>query len=49
MSENLNKTTKIKIEFASWLGKAALEIDAETTKEAVEKAAALAKLMEAVK
>lgn len=29
MEEKLNKTTKIKIEFASWLGKAALEIDAE--------------------
>ena len=38
MEEKLNKTTKIKIEFASWLGKAALEIDAETIKEAVESA-----------
>ena len=36
MSKNLSKTTKIKIEFASWLGKAALEIEAETIKEAVE-------------
>ena len=39
MSENLNnKTAKIKIEFKSWLGKAALEIEAGSTKEAVEKA-----------
>lgn len=29
---------KIKIEFKSWLGKAALEIEASSTKEAVEKA-----------
>jgi hypothetical protein len=38
MSEKINKTTKIKIEFASWLCKAALEIEAETIKEAVESA-----------
>ena len=34
----MSNKTKIKIEFASWLCKAALEIDAETTKEAVESA-----------
>ena len=39
MSEKLNnKTAKIKIEFKSWLGKAAIEIEAGSTKEAVEKA-----------
>ena len=34
----MSKTTKIKIEFASWLGKAALEIEASNIKEAVKKA-----------
>ena len=36
----MSKTTKIKIEFASWIGKAALEIEASSVKEAVEKAVA---------
>ena len=34
----MSKTTKIKIEFANWIRKAALEIEASSVKEAVEKA-----------
>ena len=36
----MSKTTKIKIKFASWMCKAALEIEASSVKEAVEKAVA---------